>query len=37
LPSFYLKQLAQEAVGKLEGVLEVINEAVVDTPVRKRR
>jgi osmotically-inducible protein OsmY len=37
LPSFYLKQLAQEAVGKLEGVLQVINEAVVDTPVRKGR
>jgi osmotically-inducible protein OsmY len=37
LPCFYQKQLAQEAVGKLEGVLQVINETVVDAPVRKRR
>jgi osmotically-inducible protein OsmY len=37
LPSFYQKQLAQEAVGKLEGVLQVINEAVVDVPMRKGR
>jgi hypothetical protein len=31
LPTFYQKQLAQEAVVKLEGVLQVINEIVVDT------
>ena len=37
LPSFYQKQLAQETVGKLEGVLQVVNEAVVDAPVRKAR
>jgi len=35
LPSFYQKQLAQEAVGKLEGVLQVVNEAVVDAPAPK--
>ena len=37
LPTFYQKQLAQEAVAKLEGVLHVINETVVDTPVVVRR
>ena len=37
LPTFYQKQLAQEAVAKLEGVLQVINETVVDTPVVVRR
>lgn len=37
LPTFYQKQLAQEAVAKLEGVLQVINEAVVDTPLVVRR
>lgn len=29
LPTFYQKQLAQEAVAKLEGVTEVVNETVV--------
>jgi osmotically-inducible protein OsmY len=33
LPTFYQKQLAQEAVAKLEGVLQVMNEAVVDTRI----
>jgi len=37
LPTFCQKQLAQEAVAKLEGVLQVINETVVDTPVVVRR
>ena len=37
LPTFYQKQLAQEAVAKLEGVLHVINETVVDTPLVVRR
>jgi hypothetical protein len=35
LPSFYQKQLAQEAIGKLEGVLQVVNEAVVDAPASR--
>jgi len=30
LPTFYQKQLAQEAVAKLQGVLQVVNETVVD-------
>jgi osmotically-inducible protein OsmY len=30
LPTFYQKQLAQEAVANLAGVLDVMNEAVVD-------
>ena len=37
LPTFYQRQLAQEAVTKLEGVLHVMNETVVDTPVVARR
>jgi osmotically-inducible protein OsmY len=37
LPTFYQKQLAQEAVAKLEGVLHVMNETVVDAPVAVRR
>jgi osmotically-inducible protein OsmY len=37
LPTFYQKQLAQEAVAKLAGVLHVMNETVVDTPVVVRR
>ena len=30
LPTFYLKQLAQEAVAKVKGILQVVNETVVD-------
>jgi hypothetical protein len=30
LPTFHQKQLAQEAVANLAGVLHVMNEAVVD-------
>ena len=30
LPTFYLKQLAQEAVARVEGILQVVNETVVD-------
>ncbi|MHC4403921.1 MAG: BON domain-containing protein [Planctomycetota bacterium] len=37
LPTFCQRQLAQEAVAKLEGVLHVMNETVVDTPVVLRR
>ena len=37
LPTFYQKELAQEAVAKLEGVLHVMNETVVDTPLVVRR
>ncbi|HUT62054.1 MAG TPA: BON domain-containing protein [Phycisphaerae bacterium] len=37
LPTFYEEQLAQDAVAKLEGVLHVMNETVVDTPVVVRR
>jgi osmotically-inducible protein OsmY len=33
LPSFYQKQLAQEAVAKVEGVSQVVNETVVDATV----
>lgn len=29
LPSFYLKQLAQEAVGGIDGVVEVVNQTEV--------
>ncbi|NQT14202.1 MAG: BON domain-containing protein, partial [Planctomycetes bacterium] len=29
LPTFYLKQLAQEAVGRVEGISQVVNETVV--------
>jgi osmotically-inducible protein OsmY len=32
LPSFYLKQLAQEAVADLEGVSEVVNKTEVVVP-----
>ena len=30
LPTFYLKQLAQEAVARVQGILQVVNETVVD-------
>ena len=30
LPTFYLKQLAQEAVARVEGVSQVVNETVVN-------
>ena len=30
LPTFYLKQLAQEAVAKVDGILRVVNDTVVD-------
>jgi hypothetical protein len=30
LPTFYLKQLAQEAVAGVEGMSQVVNETVVD-------
>ena len=30
LPTFYLKQLAQEAVARVKGISQVINETVVD-------
>ena len=30
LPTFYLKQLAQEAVARVEGISQVVNETVVD-------
>ena len=30
LPTFYLQQLAQEAVAKVEGILRVVNDTVVD-------
>ena len=30
LPTFYLKQLAQEAVAKVEGISQVVNETVVE-------
>jgi osmotically-inducible protein OsmY len=30
LPTFYLKQLAQEAVARVEGMSQVVNETVVD-------
>jgi hypothetical protein len=30
LPTFYLKQLAQEAVARVEGILQVVNDTVVD-------
>ena len=30
LPTFYLKQIAQEAVARVEGVSQVVNETVVD-------
>ena len=33
LPTFYLKQLAQEAVARVKGVSQVINETVVGTAV----
>lgn len=32
LPSFYLKQLAQEAVSDVEGVEEILNQVEVVTP-----
>ena len=37
LPTFYQEQLAQKAVAKLEGVLHVMTETVVDTPLVVRR
>ena len=30
LPTFYLKQLAQEAVARVKGISQVVNETVVD-------
>ena len=30
LPTFYLKQLAQEAVARVEGISQVVNETVVN-------
>ena len=30
LPTFYLKQLAQEAVARVAGISQVVNETVVD-------
>jgi len=32
LPTFYLKQLAQEAVAKVKGISQVVNQTVVDAP-----
>lgn len=34
LSSFFHKQLAQEAVAKIEGVTQVVNEIEVITPIR---
>ena len=34
LPTFYLKQLAQEAVARVEGISQVVNETVVDASPR---
>jgi len=33
VPSFYCKQLAQEAVGRISGVVEVINQIEVVTSI----
>jgi hypothetical protein len=33
VPTFYHKQLAQEAVANLGGVLQVLNQTEVSTPV----
>jgi osmotically-inducible protein OsmY len=30
LPTFYLKQLAQEAVARVKGISQIVNETVVD-------
>lgn len=35
LPSFYLKQLAQEAVAGLDGVREIVNEVEVERPAER--
>jgi osmotically-inducible protein OsmY len=35
LPTYYLKQVAQAAVGQLEGVQRVVNEIEVTPPVRR--
>jgi osmotically-inducible protein OsmY len=37
LPSYYLKQVAQEVASTSKGVSRVINRIIVSTPVRRER
>ena len=38
LPTFYLKQLAQEAVARVKGISQVVNDTVVDaSPISDAR